>query len=136
AGDEEMRARLGRRAHETLLERHTVERRQREFETIVDGPRQPPRTTFPRPEPSLVSVVMPVRNEEENIGEQLAALADQIYPGAWEVVVVDDGCTDRSIGIVEKWRPRLPLLRVVRTSRQGLNRARNMGAAAALGDLL
>src|SRR5439155_11122751 len=59
-----------------------------------------------------------------------------VHPGAWELVVVEDGCADRSIGIVEKWRPRLPLLRVARTLRQGLNRARNMGAAAALGDLL
>jgi GT2 family glycosyltransferase len=136
AADEELRARLGNAARAALLERHTLEQRQREFGAIVDGRLQPPRTAFPRGEPALVSVVMPVRNEQATIGEQLAALAAQTYKGPWELVLVDDGCTDESISIAEGWRSRLPSLRVVRTSRRGLNRARNTGAAAARGDLL
>jgi len=96
-----------------------------------------PDTTTARGAPELVSVVLPVRNGEATIREQLAALAAQVYDGAWEVVVVDDGCRDGTVAVVESWQPRLPALRVVRVERSsGLNRARNVGAAAAAGDFL
>ena len=90
-----------------------------------------------RGRPALVSVVMPVRNAEPFLAEQLAALSQQTYPGRWELVAVDNGCTDRSIEVVEKWRPQLPEVRVVDASgRKSPNYARNGGAAAARGDLL
>jgi glycosyltransferase involved in cell wall biosynthesis len=90
-----------------------------------------------RPAPALVSVVVPVRNGERHIGEQLEALSRQTYRGGWELVVVDNGCEDSTLEIVERWRPRLPAVRVVDASdRRGLNYARNRGAQAAAGDLL
>jgi glycosyltransferase involved in cell wall biosynthesis len=80
---------------------------------------------------------MPVLNEETHIGDQLAALAAQSYRGEWELVVVDNGCSDRSMDIVEEWIPRLPPVTIVDASaRRGLNRARNAGATAAKGDFL
>ena len=90
-----------------------------------------------RPAPELVSVVVPVRNCQAHVGEQMAALADQTYEGPWELLVVDNGCTDRSIEIVESWRGRLPQLAVVDASgRRGLNYARNAGLATARGDFI
>ncbi len=87
--------------------------------------------------PTLVSVTVPILNAEDYVGEQMAALCAQTYRGAWEVVVVDNGCTDRSIDIVRSFASRLPSLRVVESStRRNLNHARNAGAAAARGDLL
>jgi glycosyltransferase involved in cell wall biosynthesis len=81
--------------------------------------------------------VIPIRNEEEHLEAQLVSLAAQTYDRPWEVVVVDNGCTDRSIEIVENWRDRLPALVVVDArARRGLNFARNRGAAAANGDFL
>lgn len=92
---------------------------------------------MPVPEPRLVSVILPIRNEEAHLAQQLSALAGQTYPGPWELVVVDNGSTDRSIEIVEAWRDRLPRLRVIDASCQaGLNYARNQGVAGARGDLL
>ena len=89
------------------------------------------------PLPQMISVVMPVLNAEEHIGDQLAALAAQTYSGEWELVVVDNGCRDRSMAIVEDWLPRFPAVSVVdATARRGLNRARNAGAGAARGDFL
>src|SRR5687767_10581339 len=80
---------------------------------------------------------MPVLDGEAHIGDQLAALAAQTYRGDWELVVVDNGCTDRSMDIVREWEPRLPSVTIVdATARRGLNRARNAGAAAARGDFL
>jgi glycosyltransferase involved in cell wall biosynthesis len=89
-----------------------------------------------RQRPLRVSVVLPVRNGEDHIAEQLTALSEQTYRGAWELIVVDNGCSDRSIKIVELFRARLPAVVVVQSSRRGLGRARNAGADAASGDLL
>ena len=96
-----------------------------------------PRSALWRGRPTRISVVIPIRNGEEHLGAQLASLAAQTYGGPWEVVAVDNGCTDRSIKIVESWRDRLPTLVVVDAcARRGLNYARNAGAAAARGDFL
>jgi glycosyltransferase involved in cell wall biosynthesis len=90
-----------------------------------------------RSEPSLVSVVVPVRNEAKDIGHQLAALAGQSYRGDWELVVADNRCTDRSIEIVETFRAALPAMTVTDArERISINHARNAGAAAARGELL
>jgi glycosyltransferase involved in cell wall biosynthesis len=87
--------------------------------------------------PRLVSVVMPVLNGEAHIADQLAALAGQAYDGEWELVVVDNGCRDRSMEIVAAWAPQLPSVTIADArARRGLNHARNAGAEAAKGDFL
>ncbi|EQD46200.1 Glycosyl transferase, family 2 domain protein, partial [mine drainage metagenome] len=40
------------------------------------------------------SVVIPAYNEANYIGATLASLARQDFPGAVEVIVVDNNCTD------------------------------------------
>jgi len=53
------------------------------------------------PDPSpLVSVIIPARDEEANIGPCLRTILDQDYR-ALEVIVVDDRSTDRTASIVE-----------------------------------
>jgi glycosyltransferase involved in cell wall biosynthesis len=67
----------------------------------------------------------------------LAALCRQDRPGAWEVVVADNGSTDDTAAVALQWQHKLPELRVADTSaRRGVNYARNVGAAAARGDFL
>ena len=83
------------------------------------------------------SVILCVRNGASTISDQMAALAAQECPDAWELLVVDNGCTDDTIRLVEQWRPRLRSLRVITASeRQGLAYARNAGAAVAQGEVL
>ncbi|MGN6473724.1 MAG: glycosyltransferase [Mycobacteriales bacterium] len=78
-----------------------------------------------------ISVVLCVRNAESTIGEQLEALSRQTF-GNWELVVVDNGCTDGTLHVVEAWRPRLPHVRVVPApEKPGLAYARNVGVRAA-----
>lgn len=87
--------------------------------------------------PTLIGVVIPVRNEAHYLPSQLEALASQTYRGRWEVVIADNGSTDGSAAVAKRCADRLPALRVVDASRRrGINHARNVGSAAARGDLI
>ncbi len=84
-----------------------------------------------------LSVVIPCLNAEATLGEQLEALAEQDWPGWWEVIVADNGSSDGSRELVERYRRRLPVLRSVDAGdRPGQAHARNVGAAAARGEAL
>src|SRR5580698_1975517 len=51
---------------------------------------------------TAISVIIPARNEEDNIGPCIAALLAQEYPAdLLEVIVVDDHSTDNTAAIVE-----------------------------------
>ncbi|HEV8283479.1 MAG TPA: glycosyltransferase [Chitinophagaceae bacterium] len=54
---------------------------------------------------SNISVIIPARNEEENIGKLLTALQNQTYPkNLFEVIVVNDHSTDNTAEIVKKFQ--------------------------------
>lgn len=100
----------------------------------------PPPSVEERTDPTAtrpaLSVIVPVYNGEATLGAQLEALAQQDAPNPWELLVVDDGSTDRSVEVAEGYRERLPL-RVIRApARGGAARARNIGARAAEGAYL
>jgi glycosyltransferase involved in cell wall biosynthesis len=86
--------------------------------------------------PKLVSVIIPVLDAEEHVGQQLAALAGQTYPGDWELVVADNGCKDRTLDVVRAWSGGRRVAIADATAKRGINHARNAGAAAASGDFL
>lgn len=87
--------------------------------------------------PMKLSVVVPCLNAAATVGAQLEALSRQSWPGEWEVIVADNGSTDRSREIVESYRGRIPGLQLVDASdRRGQAHARNRGASAATGDVL
>lgn len=83
-----------------------------------------------------VSVVIPVLNAGDTLGEQLQALAEQDYAGIWEVVVADNGSTDGTGDVVEHWQRSMPFLRRVEAGPRGLARARWRGCEQAHGDLI
>ena len=60
-----------------------------------------------------VSVVVPMRNEEEFAERTLHALDCQDYAGEWEVICVDDRSTDRTLEILEKFAATHPRFRVL-----------------------
>jgi glycosyltransferase involved in cell wall biosynthesis len=94
-----------------------------------------PQTVAPalRPAPSLVSVVVPMLDSAETIGEQLDALAKQDYEGEWELIVADNGSRD---GGPELARDRGVRVVDASTEGRGPNLARNAGARHANGDFL
>jgi glycosyltransferase involved in cell wall biosynthesis len=84
-----------------------------------------------------LSVIIPCLNEVGFIGVQLEALVNQCWSEPWELIVSDNGSTDKSLAIVDRYRERLPNLRIVDASdRQGQAHARNIGARYASGEAL
>jgi glycosyltransferase involved in cell wall biosynthesis len=78
-----------------------------------------------------ISLVVCAYNARGTLDECLRHATGLDYPGL-EVLVVDDGSTDETPDIVE----RFPTVRLVRTQRAGLGSARNAGYAAAQGHLV
>lgn len=71
-----------------------------------------------------VSVIVPAYNEAENIEPLLAELAEKLDEN-YEVILVDDGSTDRTFALAEAARSRYPFLKVIRL-------AQNQGKTAAV----
>jgi glycosyltransferase involved in cell wall biosynthesis len=87
----------------------------------------------------LCSVVVPVFNGAQVIEACLESLCDQtLAPGAYEIVVVDDGSTDHTATIVRKWIACHPGVsaRLLQQAHAGPAAARNTGAQAAGAPLL
>lgn len=84
----------------------------------------------------MISIVIPARDAAATIGSQLGALAAQPGVDACEVIVADNGSVDDTAAVVQEWADRLPVRVVDASSRGGAAAARNLGAAAAVGDLL
>jgi glycosyltransferase involved in cell wall biosynthesis len=75
----------------------------------------------PDPGPEL-TVVVPVYDEAatiESVVREVAAVADELAPGACEVLVVDDGSTDATPAIVDALAAELPGVEVVHQVNQG-----------------
>lgn len=88
-------------------------------------------------EPVAASVIIPCYNCADSVGEQLEALAQQTFDRPWEVLLVDNGGEDDLAAATAPFVGRLPSLRVVMaTDARGSAHARNVGAAAARGDVL
>jgi glycosyltransferase involved in cell wall biosynthesis len=84
----------------------------------------------------VISVVIPARDAAATIGEQLDALSAQPGIGDCEVVVADNGSTDSTVEVVRRKAGVLPVRCVDASERRGAAAARNIGAAAATGDLV
>lgn len=95
----------------------------------VFTPRQPASTPL--------TLIIPARNEEKNIGVLLQALSQQSYPASLiEIIVIDDHSTDRTSTIVESF----PGVKLIRLQEEGINsykkKALEKGIAAAAGELI
>lgn len=77
-----------------------------------------------------VSLVVPVRNEEESIEQLIASILQQTLAPD-EVILVDGGSTDRTVEIVERFAIENPHFRLIKTSGASPGIGRNIGIDAA-----
>ena len=80
-----------------------------------------------------VSVLLPVRNGEPFLRNQLEALERQSCSFPWEVIVIDNGSTDGSDDTASEFEDRLPNFQLLSEGWPGKSRALNLGLAAAGG---
>jgi len=91
-------------------------------------------------QPGLVSVVMPTYNRADFLVETLDSIRAQSYRPI-EVVLVDDGSTDRTPEVVEQWREAHGaggdlVLQYVRQANRGPATARNRGLRESRGEFV
>ncbi|MFR4147327.1 MAG: glycosyltransferase family 2 protein [Mediterraneibacter gnavus] len=84
---------------------------------------------------SLVSIIVPVYNVEPYIETCIQSLIRQTM-GNIEVILVDDGSTDRSGELCDQYAEADERIRVIHKQNGGLSSARNAGISAAKGEYL
>ena len=85
-----------------------------------------------------ISVIIPCYNAANTLAVQLEALANQQqWLEPWEVIISDNGSTDESVKIAQRFQKKLPNLRIVDSSeRKGAAYARNVAVKTAAGEAL
>ncbi len=81
----------------------------------------------------MISIIVPVYNEEKYLPQCLDSLVNQTYQDL-EIICVNDGSTDGSTAILEQYAERDTRIRVVCQENQGLSEARNAGIANVHGE--
>lgn len=81
----------------------------------------------------LISIMMPAFNAEKYIASAIQSIVNQSYP-EWELIVVNDGSTDRTAQIVEKFTD--SRIHVIHQENQGEAVARNTAMAAMNGQYI
>ena len=83
----------------------------------------------------LLSIVMPTFNVEDWVGDTVRSILE----GTWsrfELLIVDDGSTDRTVEIVEYYQTADSRIRVLSNPGSGGAQARNFGASVARGEFI
>ncbi len=84
-----------------------------------------------------MSLVIPAYNESDRIGNCLDQLTSWITtrPETFEIIVVDDGSSDDTAAVAERWSTRHPIITVIHERHRGKANAVLAGLSAAQGDI-
>ncbi len=82
-----------------------------------------------------LSIIIPIFNAETYLEECLESVIGQALDSI-EVICVDDGSTDKSLSILEKWQSKDNRIIILRQSNKGPSAARNKGINAAQGEYM
>ncbi len=83
----------------------------------------------------LVSVIVPAYNAERFLGDAVASVLRQNSKDL-ELIIVNDGSSDSTEALIERFKAEDPRVRPVHKDNGGPSSARNAGIAAARGDLV
>lgn len=81
----------------------------------------------------FLSVIIPVYNVEKYIEACLESVISQSYSD-FEIICVNDGSTDNSLHLLEKYRTRDSRIKIINQNNKGVSEARNRGLREAAGD--
>jgi len=85
--------------------------------------------------PQMVSVIIPCFDVEEYIEECVSSVVAQTHH-ALEIILIDDGSSDRTGVLVDQWSERDARVVAVHQDNQGLGGARNTGIIMSTGDFM
>lgn len=85
------------------------------------------------PQAPTISVIIPVYNSEAHVSTCLESVLRQTHEKL-EILVVDDGSTDGSAAICQRYAAEDPRIRVVQQSNSGVSSARNRGLELSTGE--
>ena len=83
----------------------------------------------------LISVVIPVYNAEQFLPACLDSVLHQDYP-SFEILVIDDGSTDGSAALIDRYAAREPRIVALHQRNAGVSAARNRGLTEARGEYI
>ena len=81
----------------------------------------------------ILSIIVPAFNVERLIGKCLASITESRAFDRVEVIVVDDGSTDKTLIAAQAAAAMCPNIRVVKQPNSGLGAARNRGLEYSVG---
>lgn len=81
----------------------------------------------------LITVIIPIYNGEKYIEQCVTSVLEQDYKNI-ELILIDDGSTDNSYYILEKWKEKDKRIIVIHQENAGVSAARNMGIENAKGE--
>ena len=83
----------------------------------------------------LISVIVPIYQVEAYLEECLDSILNQTYRQL-EIILIDDGSTDRCGEICDRYASRDSRIKVIHQTNQGLSAARNAGMDIAIGEYI
>lgn len=82
---------------------------------------------------SKVSIIIPVYNKAPYLDSCISSVINQTYKNL-EIIIIDDGSTDNSLEICEKYRKKDERIQLISQENQGVSVARNKGIQKASGE--
>ena len=83
----------------------------------------------------MISIVVPVYNVAKYLPRCIHSVLAQTFTN-WEMICVNDGSTDKSLEILEKYASRDKRIRIINKKNAGVSAARNDGVVAARGEYI
>lgn len=98
-------------------------------------PPEHPQLDYKRGNAMLLSIIIPVYNGEKHIDRSVQSILPQL-DGRVELILVNDGSTDKTGAICDQYALKYPDIKVIHTENRGSSSARNAGIDVAQGEYL
>lgn len=84
---------------------------------------------------NLISVIVPIYNVQRYLEKCIKTIVNQTYKNL-EIILIDDGSTDKSSDICDNWKQKDSRIKVIHKANEGLAKARNTGIEISTGKYL